>query len=310
MKKHILIFLSAAIIFINLNGCDKSDLSQSELSDISASISDITSTSSATESDVLSDISTDGMITPEVYCINTVYHDQIDGELIKEYAVHTDIDGNNIYTEHYDEDGVIESEYCYSYIFNDDGSIAREKQIWYCHGEMKDTTVSDYTYNSDNTQVNCIEYENGEWKADNIFLYDEHGEFVGMRTKWSEDDSEYTPFGCDYEFTYDDNDRILLKRTVNPESGEILSETVYNYDESGLLINETTEDMKYNESVTQDYTYDDNGNCVRLVRESVSPQETILSEKIYTYDLNNRLTNEKRYTNGEWTTELIYEYAE
>lgn len=57
------------------------------------------------------------------------------------------------------------------------------------------------------------------------------------------------------------------------------------------------------------YHDDENGNCVHRLRETVSEDETILNEEIYAYDKNNRKITEKRYRNGELTTELVFEYV-
>lgn len=106
------------------------------------------------------------------------------------------------------------------------------------------------------------------------------------------------------EYTYDDYGNVVQERAVDSVDGEVTEQITryeYQYDEAGRMTKKTWED-----GATQEYFYDEKGNCVRTVRES---EESGRWEQLSTYDEKGNIIRSVSYQDGEqdYLTEQTYD---
>lgn len=247
----------------------------------------------------------DRFITPETAYIETsrIYFDD-SGEPTVRFTAQYDADDNMIRTEFYKTDGEVSGWSDYSYVFLPDGRVSEQREVPDCDTWWNRRVYTDvYDYGADGLPVSETHYKNGEPTSVRLYEYDDHGEL--LRTLVTQDETQ-TPqqLGESYVYTYDADGRKTGRQTFT-ENGELHSETVYEYGESGLLIRERetvpAEPQERAANLNQDAYFADS-----LTRES----EADVYEDVYVYDEQNRLVSRTCTKNGALISVDTREYVQ
>ncbi|NDI36496.1 polymorphic toxin-type HINT domain-containing protein [Chengkuizengella sediminis] len=154
------------------------------------------------------------------------------------------------------------------FLYNKDGSIL---------AAINDYGVNEYRYTANG-------YLASEWRNGQQILtyeYDQNGNIVGF----VDASGDWT------RYSYDDHNRIQ-----NVFDGEELLAT-YNYNKDSTVAN-----TQYSTGIQSDYTYDKDLNILGLTHKNT--QNEIISQYVYTYDVNGNLLSETK--NGE-STDYTYD---
>ncbi|MFS1514767.1 polymorphic toxin-type HINT domain-containing protein [Chengkuizengella sp. SCS-71B] len=154
------------------------------------------------------------------------------------------------------------------FLYNKDGSIL---------AAINDNGVNEYRYTANG-------YLASEWRNGQQILtyeYDQNGNIVGF----------VEPSGDWTRYSYDDHNRI--QKVFDGE--ELLA--TYNYNKDSTIAN-----TQYSTGIQSDYTYDKDLNILGLTHKNT--QNEIISQYVYTYDVNGNLLSE--IENGE-LTEYTYD---
>ena len=198
--------------------------------------------------------------------------------------------------------------YTQDYLYDDDGRLIECKSKGPYGGEP---SINQFIYNTQGQLI--TEIINDGNVRENNYTYDESGNRI-KKVQINVDGSEYIT-----EYTYDKNgnvlkiveilstNRIYITEYIYNKDGKVLQETStspwgyidvlsYNYDEMGMLIQ--TRHFAHDGSIysTTDYTYDENGNNIKIV--STYPDGTSVCED--EYDQHGNVIKEiVTYQNGE-----------
>lgn len=159
----------------------------------------------------------------------------------------------------------------YSYKYNADGTIAEMSIV-----KSDDIQTMEYEYNDDKTVRNETGYHNGKLWFTTVCTYDEHSNPVRTEMTFSNDNSSFI---SNYEYEYDPDGRILVEKCIKDND-------LSNY--------------------TKRYTYNENGNMASLEATYAYLDYPQLTK--YTYNSDNRLIKEQRFTNGKESEYTEYEY--
>jgi antitoxin component YwqK of YwqJK toxin-antitoxin module len=157
------------------------------------------------------------------------------------------------------------------YMYNEDGKIV--KRTIYSMGTVRETK---FEYNNDNTISRKIEFEDGSEASYSTFEYDEHHNPIKEHV-FCDGNYLYTD---EYEYSYDEYDRITYKVWKS----RLFTESIHHYW----------------------YEYDGHGNVI-MEKEFVDGSDFPSHNKMY-YDENNRLIKKGSYSDNELKSEDIYQY--
>lgn len=157
------------------------------------------------------------------------------------------------------------------YIYNDDRRVV--KRTVYSMGTVRETK---FEYNNNNTISRKTEFENGSKTSYSTFEYDEHNNPIKEHC-FSDGVFLHTD---EYEYSYDEYDRITYKVWKSRLFTEIIHHYWYEYDQHGNVIME---------------------------KEFIDGSDFPSHNKMY-YDENNRLIKKERYSGNELKSEDIYQY--
>lgn len=157
------------------------------------------------------------------------------------------------------------------YMYNEEGKIV--KRTVYSMGTVRETK---FEYNNDNTISRKIEFEDGSEASYSTFEYDEHHNPIKEHV-FCDGNYLYTD---EYEYSYDEYDRITYKVWKS----RLFTESIHHYW----------------------YEYDGHGNVI-MEKEFVDGSDFPSHNKMY-YDENNRLIKKESYSDNELNSEDIYQY--
>ena len=172
-----------------------------------------------------------------------------------------------------------------------------------------------------------LEYSGDFYVSD----YDEHGEYRSTTTYHSDGSTYHDEF----EYVYDDEGRIVSKKTIRDENGEtFVTENKYTYDENGYLVLEATVfDDGSEESTAREITadgrvlsstekrvdgtwdiseYNEQGYVVRKTEYLANGKPACSYEYLYEYDENGQvMTHSERYEkyDEEGVLAELWEYS-
>lgn len=199
-----------------------------------------------------------------------------------------------------------DSEYYYSYEYDEDGNIKRQyngSAENYEENEYKDGLTSKYTI-----------FTGGKAQYEVELFYDEHGTLVKDVSHFFTDDSTTTAINMKAE--YDDRGNLSRAVYLN-SSGEEREIDILEYNENDECIKSVRTmkpgtDKEY--TVTEIYTYDDKGSTlsrhfIRVLRDGTVSLEY---RDEYEYNSDNRKTEERHFVieDGTETLKTVtgYEY--
>lgn len=136
-------------------------------------------------------------------------------------------------------DGQVKMEYHYTY---DKAGFVIEEVYKEYFIDFESQYVS--TYNADHTERETVGYQNGEMTQKIVASLNANGDLLKSDTY----DTDGTWMGG-IECEYDDAGRITLERVLTPAE---VQNTIYTYDENGLLISKNT-DYYYGSETTYEY---------------------------------------------------------
>ena len=200
------------------------------------------------------------------------------------------------------------------FIYNADGWLTKIQAKIKKNLLINTIDYREYSYHTDGKVKNIKEYRNFESQDDYILKTYEYDVFDRVTSMKYIDSSNLDKVIESYSYTYDKNDNIILKTTVNnypaKEADKINETKKYTYDALGRLVKTdvTNHSTGKNSSIT--YGYDKVGNRTSMTKdgsttsyeynslnqlkssiESKDGKET--SNKTYSYDVNGNQTEEK-----------------
>lgn len=254
--------------------------------------------------------------------------------LVKEEYFHTILMNSYEYNEYgelikkinYDWGEEQEINSIVSYEYDDRGNIVREV-------EDKDEYVTEYeyVYDEQNRLIAKIEANYNESRqmgpiVKEEYIYDERGNkvkcnIIHISTLENGEINEDLWDGTDY--TYDENNNLILKEEYSTGMYEIEEFSKYEYDKNGNIIKEGHYDYMYSENgepvliFLYIHEFDENNNEIYFENHSLSANGTYCGKSVetYKYDSNNNLIESNEYSydaEGEVThhTQILYTYNE
>lgn len=180
--------------------------------------------------------------------------------------------------------------------YDEKGNIVHSNSTTTFQGsdEVRESTV-DYTYVYDeqgNIKEQNSEHTDDSFSYSKTNTYNEHGDVINIMTYQGEVNRIDS-----YDYTYDENDRIVKcveGSSISGVEGLIISMTYeYTYDDKGLLVKKSLTDTSGEGSLPMDsvdYFYDDSGKLVSEYRNMMQSSGEVYDIEItYTYDENERL---------------------
>ncbi len=179
------------------------------------------------------------------------------------------------------------------YSYDDDNNLVEIK------GDLFDRVTS-FTYDASGNETSEIRrsISTGQLLMARFSEYDEKGSLTRLAISNSADG--VIDFSITYAYTYDENDNILSKISLNSSGNQ--TEAFYTYDDAGNLVRETS---GYDGFVGQinTYTYDSAGNLLREV--TTSGDDRLLNLRVYTYDDAGNRTSESVDFDGDGAFDRI-----
>lgn len=184
------------------------------------------------------------------------------------YYFYDEHDNEILYILGTDDDSRITTTYQY----NDDGTAASETVKDY-FGKNK----CEYTYNKDKTVHQCTMRVDGELDGYIVYAYDKYGQV--KKEDYLDPRGGYM-FSITYKNKYDDAGRLISQRSKG--NGVMNTEMLYEYDENGNVIHETTRSVIL-DTVVIDYIYTYDAYGRKRTQEYSGGDVTIHSEFEYLY---------------------------
>lgn len=211
----------------------------------------------------------------------TYYEYDDNYNLIHQYTVNTDDEYLSEYTYEYNENGDLLSRVIK---FND---------------KHYETIINEYY--EDGTLSKCTMYTGSECELDEITEYDENGNEISFNM---------VRYGLFIEYTYDENNRVLTRKTYDED--ELSLDIKYTYLDDENIVEIYTVDTEYDypkyekigyykdgrEKIKESWNIDDNG-------EYIDHRWTE-----YEYNDNNELILEREYTREDTYGDTTYKYDE
>ncbi|MBR1738919.1 MAG: hypothetical protein IJ737_01385 [Ruminococcus sp.] len=197
----------------------------------------------------------------------------------------------------------------HSYEYNSDGTLRSRH-------DSDPEGVMEYEYDSSgNVSAESYTSESRGGSIVKRYTYDSHGNVLRAET------SDSSALLAWYRYQYDSSGNVSVKTELSTVSGRPVSEEQLRYDSDGRISEETKisrpdtpEDSdEPGESVVERlYTYDDNGNNIRLeISYLDSSGEVQFSQaELREFDTENRMTRQEYYNNEALTWYEVYEYEE
>ena len=190
------------------------------------------------------------------------------------------------------------------FIYNADGWLTKIQAKIKKNLLINTIDYREYSYHTDGKVKNIKEYRNFESQDDYILKTYEYDVFDRVTSMKYIDSSNLDKVIESYSYTYDKNDNIILKTTVNnypaKEADKINETKKYTYDALGRLVKTdvTNHSTGKNSSIT--YGYDKVGNRTSMTKDGVTT--------IYKYNELNQLTSSVENKDGKETSNKTYTY--
>ena len=198
-----------------------------------------------------------------------------------------DENGNKVEWKIYDEN---ELSYWSEFAYGENGNIIDCKR-YYADGEL----FSEEIYNENGERISSVDFSEGKEDRKSLCTYDQNGNCIKTESYWTDKEGELK-LSYVYEYTYDENDMKIKKKTssYDVESGtaEYSKECDYTYDEDGNILSEYSYDIEISEkqlSGWTNYLYNTQGDVIE--EQSYAQDGSVSYIERYEYDYDGKGNN-------------------
>lgn len=178
----------------------------------------------------------------------------------KEYSY--DSQGNVLWEDTYYPSDSDAPQTSYLYTYNEQGQLSGRQTLRTDGGP---DTLTEYVYDERGVLTEALSYDSEDalWGR-TLYSYDGQGNLIAEQNYGSDG---VLADGTDYEYTFDEQDRILTQKQVSLQ-GHINSLHVYTYDGQGRVLTEETSSPDTGYMKKLEYIYNEDGSLSQILHYS------------------------------------------